>query len=152
MPTFTVLAILPATVGTTIDAETPEQALELAENAGLGTDALRLTLCHRCTDEVELIDEPTGFVVLDEHCQEQFMDTTQGTRITALERELADIRTKWAGAIGTISTISGYIAGMTEDTRADCRETIEPCVRDWCEVTGWSARFVGNKICLEPPR
>lgn len=57
MATFFVQGLIHASVGQTVDADTPEQAANLAELHG--------SLCHQCSDELELGDIHTVIVIAD---------------------------------------------------------------------------------------
>ncbi len=55
------------------------------------------------------------------------------------------MRMQYGGAIGLLCEISPQV----ED---EDRESIQAAVEDWCELTGWSWKWILNRIEVFPPK
>lgn len=87
MSEYNVCILLDASKSYTVEADTPEQAVEKAEELHWEN---AISLCHQCSAQVELADSVGAVACLD---GAEVLDTTYGgQRIAALESELARLR------------------------------------------------------------
>ncbi|CBV43909.1 hypothetical protein [Halomonas elongata] len=73
-------------------------------------------------------------------------------RIEELEQENRKLHMQYAGAMGLISEMSGHLALSHPEYREPLRDQIIQAAEDWCQLSGWSGRMVGNKLILDPPK
>lgn len=66
MNKYKVIIVHPGTSHAEVHAENPEAASDAALNSNAGSPSL----CHQCTDEIELEGEPIKTIVLDENGEE----------------------------------------------------------------------------------
>lgn len=79
--------LIDASVNMTIEADSPEDAAEKAENSEAGNPRL----CHQCSSDVEL-GEPVGVYVFDEAAENQLADTTPSAEeIAALKARVEEL-------------------------------------------------------------
>lgn len=91
MTTYDCTAIYFANASTTVDAESAEQAAELAQ------DKLYPTLCHQCADELDFDgSNPDGFRISEAGSDKELLDTTTLTaahkRVAQLEEDIRNMR------------------------------------------------------------
>lgn len=73
-------------------------------------------------------------------------------RIDELEQKNRELHMQYAGAMGLISEMSGHLALNHPEYREPLRDQIIQAAEDWCQLSGWSGRMVGNKLVLDPPK
>mgnify|MGYP000042920655 CR=1 FL=1 len=71
MPKYNCTVIFDASSTVTVEADTPEEAAEIAQDQAEGNQHL----CHQCSDTLETGDA-IGVHVYDEACTEHLLDTT----------------------------------------------------------------------------
>lgn len=80
------------TVNMEVEADSPQEALEIAYYS----DEAYVALCHHCDGEITLNDDPKGMVYLGDECQ--LDDTYSGhlrREIDKLNKELQEMRLKY---------------------------------------------------------
>lgn len=88
----------------------------------------------------------------EEYEAEQRLRAQKQDRTDELEQENRKLHMQYAGAMGLISDMSGHLALSHPEYREPLRDQIIQAAEDWCQLSGWSGRMVGNKLVLDPPK
>jgi hypothetical protein len=89
MNKYNCTVIFDASVNVIVEADTPEDAAEQAENEAQG----RQNLCHQCANALDTGDS-IGVLVYNDECSEELLDTRykpQRTWVGLTENEKADV-------------------------------------------------------------
>lgn len=78
----------------TVEADSPEAAAQRAMS-----EAGSVTLCHQCSDKIDIADAQ-GVIVTDEEGTTVFDDTWSGQRIRELEAKVAALEAELAASKG----------------------------------------------------
>lgn len=89
---------------------------------------------------------PLQFCVWPIHGNRLAVDDTVRTQLA----DHADMRMKYAGAVGVLADSAVYLSGSMEGKEQ--RESHVRAIDDWCKLTGWTYRCVLNRIDLYPPK
>lgn len=63
----------------------------------------------------------------------------------------ATMRMQYAGAIGLLCELSTQLRNSGGE-RDDHLDSIERCVNDWCNLTGWTYKRILHRIEVFPPQ